>query len=164
MKWLPLVLLRAARRSQQASAPPISEGSIPELLNREFLEGAIRGLCDVLLEIGANFVVHFGAIEQTTGIALYDVHGQGSFEVAARPQVVIKRAVPVAVAPQINDASASQSNRPIPVGWVMAEARTDNLGAVGVSTRDANDEIRAHRRRLEASCRELAGEGAPKPI
>src|SRR5262245_24521282 len=138
--WRRLVLLGGAPLTTSQCAAD-QRGSIPELLNREFLEGAIRGLCDVLLEIGADLVVHFGAIEQTTGIALYDVHGQGSFEVSARPQVVIRRAVPVGVAPQINDASASQSNRPIPVGWVMAEARTDNLGAVGIPTRDANDEI-----------------------
>jgi hypothetical protein len=62
-----------ARFTREADAPPIREGSIPELLNGKLLEGAIDGLCDVLLEIVTNLILHLGAIQQTTGIARYDV-------------------------------------------------------------------------------------------
>jgi hypothetical protein len=46
----------------------------------------------------------------------------------------------------------------------MVEARTDDLGALDVSARDANEEIRAHGGRLEPTRRELARDGAPQPI
>ena len=106
---------RLARTSLGPADKCLRGALLPTLFDWELLEGAIHGLRHVLLEIAANLAVHLSAKHQAAGLTLHDVHRQRPLEVPARPHVIVERPAPGVIGPEIDDATASQPERPIPV-------------------------------------------------